>query len=56
MHHTCSMHVNLLGTPRPKARRAAVKVFPSEDEIVPCLMIAAAILLGLIAALARIQC
>jgi hypothetical protein len=50
--HTFSMHVNLLGLPRPKIRRSAVlKMFPSDDEIVPCLVIAAAtILLGLIAA------
>jgi hypothetical protein len=53
--HTCSVHINLLGLPRPKLRRSAVlKVFPSDDEVVPCLVIAAAIILGLLAACFRI--
>jgi hypothetical protein len=52
--HTCSVKLNLLGIPRPKIRRSAVKVFPDGDEIVPCLVIAAAILLGLLAACFRI--
>jgi len=51
--HTCSVKLNLLGIPRPKMRRSAVKVFPSSDEIVPCFVIAVAILLGIIAAVAR---
>jgi hypothetical protein len=54
--NTCSMHVNLLGLLRPKAYRTTVwKVFPSNDEIVPCLVIAAATLLGLWLAAMRIS-
>jgi hypothetical protein len=48
------MHINVLSIPRPARRAAVLKVFPSADELVPCCMIALAILLGLIAALARI--
>jgi hypothetical protein len=53
--HIYSMHINLLGLPRPKLRRgAALKVFPSGDEIFPCVLIAIGILLGILAAIARI--
>ncbi len=53
--HTHSMHINLLGVIRPKARHSAVlKVFPSEDELFLCLLLMVGILLGLIAACARI--
>lgn len=51
---TYLMRINLLGLPRPKIRRAALKVFPSSEEVLPCLVIAAAILLGLLAACFRI--
>ncbi len=44
-----TVRINLLGLPRPKMRRSAVKVFPSSDEMFPCIVIAIAILLGIIA-------
>jgi len=53
MHTHSIMRINLLGTPRPRAR-SAVKVFPSSDEILPIVLIGIGILLGLIAICARI--
>jgi hypothetical protein len=54
MHTHSIMRINLLGTPRPRAHRSAVKVFPSSDEIFPIVLIGIGILLGLIAICARI--
>jgi len=48
------VHINLLGLPRPIARRAAIRIFPTDEELIPCLLIAVATLVGFLLALARI--
>lgn len=46
--------LNMLSIPKPMARRMPLKVFPTSDETILCLLLMASIIAGLLTALARI--